>query len=66
VFAPERLSRFLPFVAGNNLLAIDGKGAFAESMEVALTRTQDSLIFGGYAAALLVLGTILAYRRDTN
>ncbi len=66
VFAPERLSRFLPFVAGNNLLGIEGEGAFAESMEVALTRTQDALVFGGYTAALLVLGTVLAYRRDAT
>lgn len=66
VFAPERSSRFLPFVAGNNLLAIEGKGAFAESIEVALTRTQDALVFGGYTAAFLVLGTVMAYRRDTN
>jgi hypothetical protein len=39
--------------------------ATAESIAVALTRTQDALPFGGYAAAL-VIGTALLYRRDTD
>lgn len=66
LFLPEEISRFLPFVAGNNLLAIDADGAFAESAATALTRAQDALVFGGYAAAALILGTVLLYRRDTN
>jgi ABC-2 type transport system permease protein len=65
-FLPEQVSRFLPFVAGNNLLAIQGEGAFAESAATALTRGQDALVFGGYTAAALVVGTVLLYRRDTN
>lgn len=66
VFVPEQASRFLPFVAGNNLLAIEGEGAFAGNAALALTRAQDALIFGGYTVAALVLGTVLFYRRDTN
>lgn len=66
VFTPESASRFLPFVAGNNLLGIAAKGAFAEDASFALTRTQDALIFGGYAAGALAVGTLLLYRRDTN
>jgi ABC-type transport system involved in multi-copper enzyme maturation permease subunit len=66
LFLPEQVSRFLPFVAGNNLLAIQGEGAFAESAATALTRAQDALVFGGYTAAALVIGTVLLYRRDTN
>ena len=64
VFLPEPASRFLPFVAGNNLLGIVGTGAFAEDAALALSRTQDALIFGGYTAVALVLGTVLLYRRD--
>lgn len=56
VFLPEQISRFLPFVAGNNLLAIKGRGAFAENAALALTRVQDALIFGGYTAVALVVG----------
>jgi len=66
VFLPEQVSRFLPFVAGNNLLAIKGEGAFAENAALALTRAQDTLIFCGYTAVALVVGTVLLYRRDTN
>jgi hypothetical protein len=66
VFLPENVSRFLPFVAGNNLLGIVGEGAFAESASSMLSRTQDALLFGGYTAVALVVGTVLLYRRDTN
>jgi ABC-2 type transport system permease protein len=66
LFVPEQVSRFLPFVAGNNLLAIEADGAFAESAAVALTRGQDALVFGGYTVAALVVGTVLLYRRDTD
>jgi ABC-2 type transport system permease protein len=66
VFVPEQVSRFLPFVAGNNLLAIEADGAFAESAATALTRAQDALLFGAYTVAALVAGTVLLYRRDTD
>jgi ABC-2 type transport system permease protein len=66
VFMPERATNFLPFVAGNNLLGIVATGAFAESADLALTRTQDALVFGTYAAVALTIGTVLLYRRDTN
>jgi hypothetical protein len=66
VFIPESTSRFLPFVAGNNLLGIVGTGAFAEDATFALSRGQTGLVFGAYAAAALAAGTVLLYRRDTN
>ncbi|TCC44827.1 hypothetical protein E0H73_45240 [Kribbella pittospori] len=66
LFLSEQVSRFLPFVAGNNLLGIDADGAFAQSAVTALTRTEDAFVFGTYAAAALIIGTILLYRRDTN
>jgi hypothetical protein len=66
VFTPESASRFLPFVAGNNLLGIVGTGAFAENAATALTRAQDAFVFGAYSAIALTVGTVLLYRRDTN
>ena len=66
VFLSDNVSRFLPFVAGNNLLAIEGEGAFAESAASILPRTVDALVFGGYTAAALLLGTVLLYRRDVD
>ena len=65
-FVDPRFSRFLPFVAGNGLLAIEDDTASIETLNAALTRTEDLLIFGGYAAAALTIGTVLLYRRDTN
>lgn len=66
VFIDPRLSRFLPFVAGNGLLAIEDDTASIETLNAALTRTEDALVFGGYAVVALVIGTVLLYRRDTN
>lgn len=64
VFVAERFSRFLPFVAGNSL-ATSGEGAGpGEATELALTTTENAMIFGGYAAAALLIGTVLLYRRD--
>ena len=66
LFVPAQAYRFLPFYAGNGLLGIDSDTATPEAIAVALTRAQDALLFGGYAAVALVVGTILLYRRDTN
>ena len=65
-FLPAEIARFLPFFAGNALLGIDSDTATAESIAVALTRPENALIFGGYAAAALTIGPVLLYRRDTN
>jgi ABC-2 type transport system permease protein len=64
VFVADEYSRFLPFVAGNNLLGIEGKGAFAENPALALSRPQDLVIFAAYAGLALGMGTLLLHRRD--
>lgn len=66
LFVPAQVTRFLPFYAGNGLLAIESDTATPESIAAALTRLQDALVFGGYTAVALVVGTVLLYRRDTN
>ncbi|MEL6983129.1 MAG: hypothetical protein AAFO29_11955, partial [Actinomycetota bacterium] len=63
-FLAERFARFMPFVAGNGMLGQAGPDG--GSPEVALTTTENALVFGGYAAVALLLGTVLLYRRDTN
>ena len=45
---------------------IEDNTASIETLNAALTRTQDALIFGSYAAIALAIGTVLLYRRDTN
>lgn len=66
LFIPEKLSRFLPFLAGNHLLALDSDLDSAEAIAVALTRPQNALVFGGYTAIALIVGVVLLHRRDTN
>lgn len=66
MFLPEQVARFMPFFAGNALLGIDSDTATPESIAVALTRPENALVFGGYTAVALVVGTVLLYRRDTN
>ncbi len=65
VFLAERFARFMPFSAGNGMIGA-GTGPEQGSSELALTATENALVFGGYAALALVIGTVLLYRRDTN
>ncbi len=65
-FLSPTVSRFLPFVAGNGLLPLEDDNPSIESLEVALSRTENALVFGGYAALALMIGTIVLHRRDTN
>lgn len=66
LFLPERVSRFLPFLAGDRLLAIDFSELDPAAMAVALSRTEGGLVFAGYAALALAIGTVLLYRRDVD
>lgn len=63
LFLAERFARFMPFTAGNGMLSA---GPDQGSPELALTATESALVFGGYAAVALLIGTVLLYRRDTN
>lgn len=64
VFLDPGLARFLPFVSGNGLIGIAADGP--DAVAVALTRSQNALVFGGYALAALVSGTALLFRRDAT
>lgn len=65
-FLPETVSRFLPFYAGGALLGVEVDTTAPETIAVALSQTQDALVFGGYAALALLAGTVLLYRRDAS
>lgn len=65
-FAPAKMVRFLPFNAGNGLLLIEATTDTPEKLAVAFSRVQNALLFGGYAAVALLVGTVLLYRRDSN
>jgi ABC-type transport system involved in multi-copper enzyme maturation permease subunit len=66
LFLAEEVARFLPFIAGNHLLAYSSDFETPRTLAIALTRPENALVFGGYAAVALVVGTVLLYRRDTN
>ena len=59
VFAPERIVRLMPFVAGNGMLEIVDEGE-----QIAYERPVTTLIFAGYVLAALIIGTIITARTD--
>jgi ABC-2 type transport system permease protein len=63
---PVSTSRYMPFSAANNMLGIASATDTPESLAAALSRFQNSVLFCGYALALLAVGTTLFYRRDTD
>ena len=65
-FLPETVSRFVPFYAGGGVLGVEVDTMTPEMIAVALSRTQDALVFGSYAALALLVGTVLLYRRDAS
>ncbi|MCW2700954.1 MAG: hypothetical protein JWQ45_2489 [Blastococcus sp.] len=66
LFLAEEVARVLPFTAGNHLLAYSSDFETPRTLAIALTQPENALVFGGYAAVALVVGTVLLYRRDTN
>jgi ABC-2 type transport system permease protein len=66
LFLPVEVARFLPFFAGNKLLAYNNDFDTPEAIAVALTRAESALVFGAYAGVALLVGTLLLYRRDTT
>lgn len=63
---PANVHRFLPFSAANGLLGTATGTDSPEMIAAELSRVQDALLFGGYAAAALAIGTVLLYRRDLS
>jgi ABC-2 type transport system permease protein len=66
LFLRVEISRFLPFFAGNKLLAYANDFDTPEALAVALTRPESALVFAGYTAVALIVGSVLLYRRDTD
>ena len=66
LFVPAEVARFMPFVAGTGLLGIESDTASPETIAVALTHAENAVLFGGYVAVAVLVGTVLLYRRDTN
>ena len=65
-FAPANFTRLLPFSAAAGLLGIKTAGENAGTLAAALTRVQDALVFSGYVALAIAIGTALLYRKDAS
>jgi hypothetical protein len=63
---PVSVARYMPFSTATGILGISSATDTPESIAAALTPFQNGLLFGGYAFALLAIGTALFYRRDTD
>jgi ABC-2 type transport system permease protein len=63
---PVSAARYMPFSAANGMLGISSATDTPESIAAALSPLQNAVLFGGYAFALLAIGTALFYRRDTE
>jgi ABC-2 type transport system permease protein len=63
---PVSTARYMPFSAANNMLGIASATDTPESLAAALTPFQNAVLFGGYAFALLAIGTTLFSRRDID
>jgi hypothetical protein len=66
LFLPARVSKFLPFLAGDRILAVDSTDMNPDAMAVALSRAEGGLVFAGYAVLAVSIGTALLYRRDVT
>lgn len=59
VFAPDRVVRFMPFVAGNGMLDIADEGE-----AVAFDRPLTAVTFAAYALTALAVGAAVTARTD--
>lgn len=65
LFVSEKYTRFMPFTAGNSMLGAEtGPETGQAASDLVLTTTENALVFGGYAAAAVAIGTALLYMRD--
>jgi ABC-2 type transport system permease protein len=63
---PVSTTRYLPFSAASGVLGLTTPNDTPESLAAALTPFQNAVLFGGYAFALLAIGTTLFSRRDAD
>lgn len=67
-FADARYSRLLPFNAGNALIGVTSGPEETQdaALDAALTALEGGLVFGGYTAAALALGTLLLHKLEAS
>jgi hypothetical protein len=66
MFLPAEIGRFLPFLAGDRMLALESEFLNTGTAAVQLTQYEGALVLAGYALLLLVAGTLSFHRRDAS
>jgi ABC-2 type transport system permease protein len=66
LFLPAEIGRFLPFLAGDRMLAIESQFNDTGAAAVRLTQYEGALVLAGYALLLLVAGALSFHRRDAS
>jgi ABC-type transport system involved in multi-copper enzyme maturation permease subunit len=66
LFLPAEISRFLPFLAGDRMLAVESQFIDTGSGGVQLTQVEGALVLAGYALLVLIAGALSFHRRDVS
>ena len=66
LFLPAEIGRFLPFLAGDRMLALESEFLNTGAAAVQLTQYEGALVLAGYALLLLVAGALSFHRRDAS
>lgn len=66
LFLPVEISRFLPFLAGDRMLAVESQFVDYGSGGVELTQIEGALVLAGFALLSLVAGALSFSRRDAS
>ena len=66
LFLPAEIGRFLPFLAGDRMLALESDFLNTGTAGVLLTQYEGALVLAGYALLLLVVGALTFHRRDAS
>ncbi len=63
---PAEIGRFLPFLAGDRMVALESQFLNTGDAAVKLTQVEGALVLAGYALLLLVAGALSFHRRDVS
>jgi ABC-2 type transport system permease protein len=66
MFLPAEIGRFLPFLAGDRMLALESEFLNTGTAGVQLTQLEGALVLAGYALLMLVAGALSFQRRDVS
>ena len=63
---PAEIGRFLPFLAGDRMVALESEFLNTGDAAVKLTQVEGAVVLAGYALLLLVAGALRFHRRDAG